>query len=431
MKTSDVCKLAPILALGWPGADAYAQAVAGPALQELGTAAGDPASPEIVVTAQRRSERLQDVPIAITAYSGDQVRERGITSSVDLAQVTPGVVMQQLNGRVDPYIGGLGSAIVLIGEVGSVATYLDGVYMPEVYGGTYSLANIESIEVLKGPQGTLFGRNTAGGAIVIRTRDPQFTPEGRIEVGYGNLDAVATSGYITGPISDQVALSATGSYNRSASYYRDLLRGGRLDRSEQYSLRGKVLIQPADGLEVRLIGDYAEIDNPTTVAGQPVNGYFGQTPSSLVTTGPRQYIGDVDPLQQHAIQSGVSGTISLELSDMMLTSTTAYRYSRVVLNIDEDHTPAPLFRLYYRQPTEAISQEVLLASSSETPLTWVVGGYYAHQDARYDPLTIFPGAANVEVKASLDIYALFGEVTWHVGDFELTGGLRYAVSGAI
>ena len=426
MKVNNLYKIAVVLSSGWPCVGAYAQSATGPEGQETTAAPVEAGSADIIVTAQRRSARLQDVPIAVASLSGDQVRERGITASVDIAQVTTGVVIQQTDGRVDPYIRGLGSKVVILGEVGSVATYVDGVYMPEVYGGTYSLANIESIEVLKGPQGTLFGRNTAGGAVVIRTRDPQFTPEGRIEVGYGNLNAVAARGYATGPISDDVAISLTGNYNRRDSYYRDLVRGGRIADTEEYTLRGKLLIRPADNLEIVVAGDHARSEDPTSITAQPTGGYLGATESSLTTSGPRQYIGDLEDQQRLAIQSGVAGTIRLDLSDVTLTSITAYRYSRIVLNIDDDRTPLPIFNLYDRQPSKVFSQEVLLSSGSDKPLTWVVGGYYADQKARYDPL-IISGINNLtlEAKANTQIYALFGEATWHLGDFELTGGLRF------
>ena len=139
------------------------------------TAAGEDSN-DVIVTAQRRAQRLQDVPIAVTAITAEQAEAQGITSTHALAQAVTGLTITESGGYVQPFIRGVGSTVTNLSEEGSAATYIDGVYMPSVNGQLYELANVQSVEVLKGPQGTLFGRNANTGAIIITTRQPLTLP---------------------------------------------------------------------------------------------------------------------------------------------------------------------------------------------------------------------------------------------------------------
>jgi hypothetical protein len=153
---------------------------------------------EVVVKAQRRSERLQKVPIAVTAVSGSQLAAHGETSVLALTASVPNMSLNQIGTAVTPYIRGVGSNGSNPNDEQSVALYVDGVYIASPIGNIFDFNNIDQIEVLKGPQGTLFGRNATGGVIQILTKDPSSTPSGQASIGYGNYDTITSSLYATG-----------------------------------------------------------------------------------------------------------------------------------------------------------------------------------------------------------------------------------------
>ena len=159
-----------------------------------------PALTEIIVTAQRRSENLEVVPIAITALSGADLASAGVGSTADLALVTPGLTVVNIAGIVLPHIRGIGTTAYGAGLENSVSTYVDGVYLASGSASLLSLNNVAQIEVLKGPQGTLFGRNATGGLMQIITKDPQSNFNGEANLGYGNFQTVQGNLYVTGPI---------------------------------------------------------------------------------------------------------------------------------------------------------------------------------------------------------------------------------------
>jgi iron complex outermembrane receptor protein len=384
---------------------------------------------EIIVTAQRRSERAHDVPISIAAFNAEQLSSQGITNTDNLSQVTPGLVVTNTNSFVTPYIRGVGAAQVVLGEGGSVATYIDGVYYPEVLLGTYDLGTVESIEVLKGPQGTLFGRNAAGGAISIHTPQPNSTASGRADVSYGNYNAVLAHGFQTGPINDQMAFAISATGGRQDSYTRDLYRGGLLDDSYNYGVRGTLLIKPAQGLRITLSGDYMRANNPETAASQPLNGYLRQTPTSLRSNRPYQFIGDTQP-KNSAIQSGGLARIDYDLPWMQVSSLTAYRHFDSTDQIEVDDTPYPIVAVTpFHEVENVFSQEFQLTSQLSGPFSWIAGAYYSNQRSSDNPAVLsgiaFPAPVSITATVKDTNYAGFANGTLTLGHLEITGGLRY------
>jgi iron complex outermembrane recepter protein len=384
---------------------------------------------EVIVTAQRRSERAQDVPISISAFTAAQLSNQGITNTDNLSQVTPGVLMANTNSFVTPYIRGIGSAQVVLGEGGSVATYIDGVYYPEALLGSYDLGNIDSIEVLKGPQGTLFGRNAAGGAISIHTQQPQFSPAGNVDVSYGNYNTATAHVFQTGAITDQVAFSVSATAGRQDGYVRDLYRGGLVDGSYNYGLRGTLLIKPAEELRITLSGDYTRANVPQTSAAEPLDGYLGQTATSLASNRPYEFIGDVQP-RNAATQSGGLGRIDYEFPWMQLTSLTAYRRFYASDDIEVDDTPYPIVAVTpFVEIENVFSQEFQLTSQTTGPFSWLAGLYYSNQRSSDNPALLsgvaFPSPRYITASVKDLNYAGFANGTFTVGDFEITGGVRY------
>nr|WP_087575884.1 TonB-dependent receptor [Sphingomonas sp. CDS-1] len=378
---------------------------------------------DIIVTAQKRSERLQDVPISVAAFSGAQLSEHGIVSSRDLTQVAPGLVVTETNSYVQPFIRGIGSTTLIPGEAGSVATYVDGVYMPIANASIFELANIETVEVLKGPQGTLYGRNALGGAININTKAPKFTPEGSFEVGYGNFDAATVRAYATGPLSDNVAISIAGNFRHRGGYFNDLFRGRKVDDGNSYSYRGKLLINASDRLKLTLSGDYSLLDDPISVLQRPINGYLGRTATSLYPQEPFDYVGDVKP-SLRVRNRGASARADYALDTVNLVSITAYRAFDAVSSIESDSTPNAISGFVSNERGHTFSQEVQIVSDNSGPFSWILGGYYADQVAGYRPLTV-NGATVISAPVDAKIHAAFADGTYKLGDFELTGGVRY------
>ena len=174
---------------------------------------------EIIVTAQKRQERLLEVPMTVAAISGTELTEGAVVSTLDLAQVTPGIVMTNNGLAFSPSVRGVSSSGSTPGDETNTSIYLDDVYIGSPLASYFDLADIERIEVLKGPQGTLFGRNATGGAIRIVTRSPSFTPQASLSTDYGfDFNETKIDAYLTGPFSDKVAGSLTGSYRKGDGY---------------------------------------------------------------------------------------------------------------------------------------------------------------------------------------------------------------------
>ena len=159
----------------------------------------------IEVTAQRRSENIQNVPITISTVSALKLETTGVKGTTDLALVTPGLSLPSNVGRVIPRIRGVGTTVNGPGLENSVGIYIDNIYIANSVASTFSLSNISRVEILKGPQGTLFGRNATGGVVSVITKEPSHDLQGDVSIGYGNYNTFSASGYITGGISENVA----------------------------------------------------------------------------------------------------------------------------------------------------------------------------------------------------------------------------------
>ncbi|HEX8446746.1 MAG TPA: TonB-dependent receptor plug domain-containing protein, partial [Sphingomonas sp.] len=213
---------------------------------------------DIVVTAQRRGENLQKVPIAITAITAARLEAVGVDDSRDLAVLTPGLQAPSQAGYFQPRIRGVGTSSVGPGLENPVAVYVDGVYLASSAASLFSYSGIDRIEVLKGPQGTLFGRNSTGGLIQVVTRDPKGGFEGKASATYGNYQDFIGDLYVAGGTSDAAAIDFGIRYETQGKGYGTNVALGRETnrRSDDLSLRSKLLLRPTDTLTLRLSGDY-------------------------------------------------------------------------------------------------------------------------------------------------------------------------------
>ena len=228
---------------------------ASPALAQPSAAPNPPAAPQnpddsaqlgdITITAQRDSQPLQDVPIAVTAVTADNLVSRGMTDTRSIGMSVPNLSLSENGVSVTPFLRGVGSNQSNPNDEPSVATYVDGVYIPSPTGNIFSFNNIERIEVLKGPQGTLFGRNATGGVIQIITRDPQHDPSLEASIGYGTHDILEGSAYATTGLGSDAAIDLAVVYdNNFDGFGRDIVRNQDIFRREEFAARSKLLITP-------------------------------------------------------------------------------------------------------------------------------------------------------------------------------------------
>ena len=379
-------------------------AVASPAVaqeQPAAAPAADQAASEgfgdIVVTAQRRAERLQDVPLSVTAVQGAALAEAGVGKATDIKMVASSVDIPITNGYVSPYIRGVGTRALGPGVESPIALYVDGVYVGNG-ASVLSFSNVERIEVLKGPQGTLFGRNATGGLIQVVTRDPKSELSGDASVSYGNYDTWSTSAYVTGGIAEGVSADIAGYGTWQGKGYGTNLFNGQdvYKTNHDYGFRTKWLLEPSDTVQIRLSADYSNLKSSQNA--------LRVTPGTLPMprTGPA-YGGDewdtnvnTQPLMKQK-QGGASMRIDVDLGGFSLVSTTAYRKSRFDLNFDLDLTArddlgnTAAGKAYSQiQRDHQFSQEIQLlsATDADSKLNWNLGLFYYNAKGEYDPFTI-------------------------------------------
>lgn len=387
---------------------------------------------EIVVTAQRRSQNQQDVPVAITAMSAEAAQLSGVSGISSLQVNVPSLVMQRHANNATPFLRGIGSGNGDPNAENSVAIYLDGVYMPMPNGNFFEFSDIDRVEVLKGPQGTLFGRNSTGGVIQVVTRDPTQAPELDLDVTYANYNKVTGSMYASGGLAEDLAGSLSLYYSRQYDGWgHDLLTGEPTFRQDDVAPRVKFRYTPNDATDVQLSLDYSKSNNGGLTA-QPVPGsatVFGQT-------YPGRYNTWNDSEDRSNIEAyGASLHVDHDFDVAKLVSISAYRKSTGEWVLDQDLSPVPLVTVLMDQQSRMISQELHLLAPASARFQWLVGAYYFNYDAGSLPTSLRGLAfATTPDDIGLDTYgytktrseSLFGQGTYPLTDTtNLTLGARY------
>ena len=395
---------------------------------------------EIIVTANKRSENSQKVPISISSITQSSLSEAGIESTNELSSKVAGLTVQESGNGLQSHIRGIGTSDVVAGNESSVATYVDGVYISVLSGSMLSLTNIAQVDVLKGPQGTLFGRNATGGVVDIRTKDPTQDLHYDASLSYGTYDTTSASVYVTGGLSDHVAadLAAYGLY-QGTGFGQNLATGNEVDKTSEYSLRTKWLVTPTDWLRIRLTADKEQTNDDGLLAYKLVPGTSvnrpGQAPFVPTQTNPWDLDNAADP---HWLfrQQGVSSRIDVDTAVATVTSISAYRtsFKYNAWNVVPLPTPVPEEPAYWREKGTEASQEIQIASLPSSPFTWVVGGYFLYSKVGYDPFVITGPAVDPLSELSWRAYqqtdasALYGQTMFPVAtDTHLTLGFRYSV----
>ena len=365
------------------GSVAYAQDATAP---DEETASED--EDVIIVTATKREQTLQEVPISVSVTSGETIERAQVRDLNDLQTLVPSLKVGQLQSSANTnfIIRGFGNGANNAGIEPSVGVFIDGVYRSRSASQIGDLANISRVEVLRGPQSTLFGKNASAGIISIVTKAPQFEFGGGVEVSYGNYDAIVVRGNVTGPISDTIAVAIEGNYNKRDGYINVVNLNTDSNNRNRYGLRGQVLFEPSDTLKFRLIADYDKIDEECCGVANVVDG-----PTGAIIRGIGGRLNSNQPFSYDVFQNfesvnkiknyGISGQADLELSGTLdLTSITAYRGVDSFTDQDSDFTSADLLR---KNSTDTeirtFTQELRLASNFDGPINFLLGGYYFNE----------------------------------------------------
>ncbi|MEW6576024.1 MAG: TonB-dependent receptor [Pseudomonadota bacterium] len=434
---------------------------------------------EIVVTAQRREQSLQDVPMAISAVSGDTLRDAGAIGIDGLANLVPSLATVSNNQPLaQSYrIRGLGTDPNIPTFEPSVALFIDGVYLPRTGLGVEDLVDIARIEVLKGPQSTLYGKNATAGVISVVSARPSDAFGGSVEASISNIEggrnasALRFAGSLTGPLSDHVRVRLTGVYYDAGAQFRNLTPGAEQpNEMKRYALRGQIEFDIGENVTVNLTGARSQVldSNGTNsdwyrgTATEPsflldnnpvLNARFGVT--ACPDNNPsNRIICTTDPNRSDSKFDMASATITADLGIATLTSITGWsQYKSGLLATDIDQVSLPLFTFQDTQAGDSFSQEVRLVSPTGGTFEWLVGGYYL--DSSFErgdrgqtpmfevqaaaPLFSIPGAPSplivygqngdkgyLDSRSSSEYFALFGQATYRFSDmFALTGGLRW------
>jgi len=340
---------------------------------------------DIVVTAQRRAEKLEDVPITITSISGDTLQSANITTVTQIARAVPALRFDFAGAAAQPTIRGVGSALSGPGLYSNVSTYVDGFYMPSPSSLDFQFMSIRSVDVLKGPQGTLFGRNATGGAILVTTAAPSFTPTAQARASYSRWNTFNGGLYASTGLGDKVAVDFAGIYERSDGWLRNIVTGRRDGDYERYGLRAKLLVEPSDAVRFTLAFTHNH-NRDGKVRGY--NAYEGLSigttvPGTVIAQdrGDVSYNGKVDfLLKTYAYQ--LTGEFDLGFAD--LTSYTMVRRETGENNLDRDGLFLPYLYSNSQTKYNTFTQEVNLSSKPGGPLSWVAGLFYM-KDNNYFP----------------------------------------------
>ncbi|TPE63708.1 TonB-dependent receptor [Sandaracinobacter neustonicus] len=433
-------------------------------------AAAEDNGSDIIVTARKRAESLQDVPVAITAISGETLNRQQINRVADFAAKLPNFGAVQQNTRVSGlYVRGLGGNANNDGAESGVGLIVDNVFFTHVGFSWLDFVDVESIELVRGPQGTLLGKNTTVGALIVTTKKPSFTPEASFEAGYANFGRYQLRANVSAPIiADTLAFRITGYRDKSDGWITNQYDGQKFLDVNRWAVRGQLLLELPNFTNRLIVERYdsneynnfypAFADVTNFVNGsvraasweRKLGSLFGFTPSYDVPD-------NANVNTQERISSkvwGVSNQFDVQLGDHTVTSVSAWRQLRFRPRNDSDNSPFSILSAGFDVDVDQYSQELRLASPTGQTVDYQVGAFYLYEDLVSNNRNIFQSDSTkwfltgalppafllplvldgVEYQqrgtAKIESSAIFGQATWHVTDkFDVTGGLRLTREG--
>jgi iron complex outermembrane receptor protein len=405
---------------------------------------------EVVVTARKQVESLQKVPLSVVAVSGEQLERRSIENLGDLGQSTPNFSFgeQPQSGRVGgvAFIRGVGQRDPISAYDPAVGTYIDGIYMGRMYANNLDMMEVERVEVLRGPQGTLFGKNTSGGAISIATKQPDTSAfSGRIQVTGGSRDRLDVVGNVNIPlVADRLALQVAGA-RLTQGGYGERVDGQELADIDRAAARAQLWFQPTQKFSALLSGDWTQLDERNSSL-KLVDTNPGIAPLAALNAvidpdyddrwlSPRDYFFNATgPNSARGTLRGASLTLEYDAGWATLKSITAYREMDVHNDEDPDGAPIEVLNKFENAVQDQFSQELQAAGSVfDDRLEWVAGLYYFHEGIdqweSYNLLTpLFQGTRDFARRSPIenDSIAVFAQGNYKLTDrLRITAGLRY------
>ena len=412
-------------------------------------AGGDTRLEEIVITAQKRETNLQSTAMAISAISGSQLKEKQVINVEGLAESLPNVNFGQTTGNARIAIRGVGFDNITLGNEGRIAYHVDGIYISRPAAVLATFFDVERVEVLRGPQGTLYGRNATGGAINVITKAPSDDATGYLKLAAGNYNLFSTEGAIGGALSDTVSARASFQTVERDGYGDNLTTGKDVDDQSTQAARIQLRFEPNEDIDITLAGDYFTQDDnaygfhyfgPGSLADPTSTPPLtGATPSGILAGGtvpsdPRDVTGDSGPTNERD-SWGVSATINAALGELDLTSITSFRHSDFHAVTDLDGTSALLSIYDQEEDADQWSQEIRLSGTFDSG-EWMVGAYYLEEEfsggtriALVTPGTFGPlrrgyiGVGDLDTEA----YAFFASLKYDLTDkLAVRLGARYS-----
>lgn len=432
-----------VLGIVSPWGASHAQSLAPSGGQANGTPVSKQAAngtlEEIIVTAQKRRENVQDVPIAVTALSAGELQSKGVTNTIQLAVAVPSLVYAQSYGAGIPFLRGIGSDITLPNADMPVATYVDGVFISSPWGNLMNLMGVDRVEVLSGPQGTLYGRNATGGAINIYTLTPRQEFEAYGSASFGNYDNIEGSARISGGVTSNLAVGLYAAGTRRKSYLDRIEVGphpGEPDHEITRGLRGKAVWTPTDELTFAASADWARITSFENLALQNKSpNALGTAFGGIVDIRKYKVAGDW-PNFARVMQKGANLRAEFDGSWARFVSITGARKTVNDQSNEIDATTAPVAESSAVYLTTQESQEFQILSPEKSSVQWITGAYYYHERGgrkpnrsyALGPQGVYQSAESATL-VSTTSYALFAQATAPLGfvseHLRLTLGGRY------
>ncbi|MEM7452450.1 MAG: TonB-dependent receptor plug domain-containing protein, partial [Pseudomonadota bacterium] len=373
-------------------AGAAAAAVVLSSLSGQALAQSEPFLEEIVVTAAKREQTLQEVPIAVSVTDAETIEKAQIQDVLDLQTVVPSLRVTQLQSSANTnfLIRGFGNGANNPGIEPSVGVFIDGVYRSRTASAISDLPNLERVEVLRGPQSTLFGKNASAGVISVVTRAPQYEWGGNASLLAGNFGAIIARGDVTGPLGENVAFSLSGNVNTRDGYFDNLEDGSEINSRDRWGVRGQLLWDVSDEVSFRLIADYDEIDEDCCGT---VNLLNGPTGAAVVGIGGQLVPNDEDSFATfinfdttNVVENGgisLQGDFAFENFDV--TSITSFRTQDQNANADSDFTSADLIgRNFEERDIETLTQELRFTTSFGDNADFLAGFFYFDEEVEYN-----------------------------------------------
>ncbi|MDB5430154.1 MAG: TonB-dependent receptor [Caulobacter sp.] len=395
---------------------------------------------EVVITGMRRESTVQNTAAAISVVSAEKLDRAGVNGPMTLQYQTPGVLISQdLGLQTQVYIRGVGSNLQGIAVSNSVATYVDGVYIPNVIQAAQGFNDIERVEVLKGPQATLYGRNATGGAISVVSADPSLNFSGKADASVGNYKAYSVRVGVTGPlVGDKVAGRISFQAQGHEGYTDNLFLGTKLDGNQMVAVRGALKFFPTDNVDLVLRADYTSQHTSDILKLRPSTSVYYAGNPGYYTADPRAVYYDLnnaEPMKDR----GASLTVHANLGIGKLTSVTSFRKFNVgPIVLDSDQVPVP--GTYFPNGVGAIGSlvesasyyhETYLATDASKPFSAIIGVNFFREDATENKRQLGPNLANHLLYSDrfgrTDAWSVYGDFGWSITDqLKLVGGVRYS-----